>query len=143
MYKFRSSCKLLIYVIQKWCQWSAHLQSTLVKRDPLKPSNMYIKGYHDYHVVFIKCFWPSLKSVSQYVLPVQWSFLFLFRPGSVIIDFSMDFNQSVDGDDVVNLLKNAAQQNKFGDYKVDPDSIKQIFPSSTVTPGRIYFLESL
>ena len=47
----------------------------------------------------------------------------------------MKFNQSVDVNEVLTVLKDAAQQNKFGDYKVDPNSIKQISPSSTVTPS--------
>ncbi|KAJ7376167.1 hypothetical protein OS493_036548, partial [Desmophyllum pertusum] len=55
--------------------------------------------------------------------------------GSVIIDFVMNFNQSVDVSEVLTVLKDAAQQNKFGEYKVDSNSIKQISPSSTVTPS--------
>ena len=47
----------------------------------------------------------------------------------------MKFNQSVDVNEVLTVLKDAAQQNKFGDYKVDPNSIKQIASSSTVTPS--------
>ena len=45
----------------------------------------------------------------------------------------MKFNQSVDVNEVLTVLKDAAQQNKFGEYKVD--SIKLSAPSSTVTPS--------
>ena len=70
---------------------------------------------------------------------------FVFRCGStsVIIDFVMKFNQSVDGKKVLTVLKDAAEQNKFGEYKVDPKSLKLIYPPSTDAPstqGRICFV---
>ncbi|KAJ7392884.1 hypothetical protein OS493_010545 [Desmophyllum pertusum] len=55
------------------------------------------------------------------------------RCGSVIIDLSMKFNQSVDGNEVLTVLTIAAQQNKFGNYTVN--SINLIASSSTVTPS--------
>ncbi|PFX15676.1 Titin [Stylophora pistillata] len=48
------------------------------------------------------------------------------RCGSVIINFIMYFNQSVATSTVLTSLKNAAKQNKFGVFKVDPASIKQV-----------------
>lgn len=62
-------------------------------------------------------------------------FCFDFRCGSVIVDFSMKFNQSVIASEVFTILKDAAKQDKFGDFKVDPSSIKQTSPSPTDTAG--------
>ena len=45
----------------------------------------------------------------------------------------MNFNQSVDGNKVLDVLKVAAKENKFGNYTVK--SINLIASSSTVTPS--------
>ena len=50
----------------------------------------------------------------------------LSRCGSVILEFLMKFNQSVIVSDVLTSLSNAARQDKFGVFKVDPGSIKQV-----------------
>jgi len=43
------------------------------------------------------------------------------------------FNQSVNEGDVISALKTAAQQDKFGKFSVDPDSIKQTSQSPTAS----------
>ncbi|XP_066024499.1 proto-oncogene tyrosine-protein kinase receptor Ret-like isoform X3 [Pocillopora verrucosa] len=48
------------------------------------------------------------------------------RCGSVVLDFMMRFNQSVILSNVLTFLSDAARQDKFGVFKVDPDSIKQV-----------------
>lgn len=53
--------------------------------------------------------------------------------GSVIVNFVMYFNESVATSTVLTSLKNAAEQNKFGVFRVDPASIKQV--SSPTVPG--------
>ena len=55
-----------------------------------------------------------------YILPL------LPRCGSVVLDFMMRFNRSVVVSDVLTVLLDAARQEKFG-FKVDPESIKQVF----------------
>ena len=50
----------------------------------------------------------------------------LSRSGSVVLDFMMRFNQSVIVSNVLTFLSDAARQDKFGAFKVDPDSIKQV-----------------
>ena len=79
------------------------------------------------------------------MLNVQWhSFLPppLSRCGSVTLDFMMRFNQSVILSSVLTLLSDAARQDKFGVFKVDPDSIKQVFRASdgseSTTKGKCY-----
>ena len=57
----------------------------------------------------------------------------------------MNFNQSVVVSDVLTSLKDAARQDKFGVFKVDPASIKQVsLPnggSDSTTQGTyIYFV---
>jgi len=47
----------------------------------------------------------------------------------------LQFNQSVSVNDVISVLKTAAQQTNFGGFIVDPESIKQISPSSTASPS--------
>ena len=47
----------------------------------------------------------------------------------------MKFNQSVIASEVLDVLKDAARQDNFGDFKVDPDSLKQISPSPTGAAG--------
>ncbi|XP_022793282.1 fibroblast growth factor receptor 2-like [Stylophora pistillata] len=49
------------------------------------------------------------------------------RCGSVVLDFMMRFNQSVTVSHLLTLLSDTARQDNFGVFKVDPDSIKQIF----------------
>ena len=44
----------------------------------------------------------------------------------VVLDFMMKFNQSVIVSNVLTLLSDSARQDKFGAFKVDPDSIKQV-----------------
>ena len=59
----------------------------------------------------------------------------VLRCGSVIVDLVLRFNQSVTVNDVISALKTAAQQTNFGGFIVDPESIKQISPSSTASPS--------
>ena len=54
----------------------------------------------------------------------------LSRCGSVVLDFMMRFNQSVIVSNVLTFLSDAAKQDKFGAFKVDPDSIKQVLIST-------------
>ena len=61
-------------------------------------------------------------------------FYLIHRCGSVVVDFIMYFNQRAAVSDVLLALKDAARQEKFGVFKVDPDSIKQI--SSPTVQGR-------
>ncbi|XP_066025243.1 uncharacterized protein [Pocillopora verrucosa] len=49
------------------------------------------------------------------------------RCGSVVLDFMMRFNQSVIVNNILTVLSDAARQNKLGGFKVNPDSIKQVF----------------
>ena len=48
------------------------------------------------------------------------------RCGSVVIDFMMRFNQSVVVSNVLTLLSDAARQEQFGGFKVNPDSIELV-----------------
>ncbi|CAH3158634.1 unnamed protein product, partial [Pocillopora meandrina] len=48
------------------------------------------------------------------------------RCGSVVIDFMMRFNQTVVVSNVLIVLLDAARQDKFRGFKVNPDSIKQV-----------------
>ena len=50
----------------------------------------------------------------------------LSRCGSVVLDFMMKFNQSVIVSDFLTFLSDAARQDKFGAFIVDPGSIKQV-----------------
>ena len=64
------------------------------------------------------------------------------RCGSVIIDFMMRFNQSVVVSNVLTLLSDAARQEQFGGFKVNPDSIELVsIPtdgSESTTKGKYY-----
>ena len=51
----------------------------------------------------------------------------------MIVDLVLRFNQSLTENDVISTLKTAAEQDNFGTFNVDPDSIKAT-PSST-TPS--------
>ena len=71
-----------------------------------------------------------------YILPL------LPRCGSVVLDFMMRFNRSVVVSNVLTVLLDAARQDKFGGFKVDPESIKQVFiptdGSESTTKGKFY-----
>ena len=58
---------------------------------------------------------------------------FVFRCGSIVVDFEMKFNQSVVVSEVLNVLKTAAKEENFGGFKVDPNSIEQVSPPPTDT----------
>ena len=64
------------------------------------------------------------------------------RCGSVVLDFMMRFNRSVVVSNVLTVLLDAARQDKFGGFKVDPESIKQVFiptdGSESTTKGKFY-----
>ena len=64
------------------------------------------------------------------------------RCGSVVLDFMMRFNRSVVFSNVLTVLLDAARQDKFGGFKVDPESIKQVFiatdSSESTTKGKFY-----
>ena len=65
----------------------------------------------------------------------------LSRCGSVVLDFMMRFNQSVIVSNVLTFLSDAARQDKFGAFKVDPDSIKQVLPTDgleSTTQGKYF-----
>ena len=65
----------------------------------------------------------------------------LSRCGSVILEFLMKFNQSVIVSDVLTSLSDAARQDKFGAFKVDPDSIKRVLPTDgleSTTEGKYF-----
>ena len=70
------------------------------------------------------------------------SFPPLPRCGSVVLDFMMRFNRSVVVSNVLTVLLDAARQEKFGGFKVDPESIKQVFittdGSESTTKGMFY-----
>ena len=57
------------------------------------------------------------------------------RCGSVIVDLGLGFNQSVDVNDVISTLKDAASDGKFGDFNVDSNSIGQTSLISTSSPS--------
>ena len=54
----------------------------------------------------------------------------------------MRFNRSVVVSNVLTVLLDAARQDKFGGFKVDPESIKQVFiptdGSESTTKGKFY-----
>ena len=66
----------------------------------------------------------------------------LSRCGSVVLDFMMKFNQRVIVRNVLTFLSEAARLDKFGAFKVDPGSIKQVFiPTDgleSTTQGKYY-----
>ena len=61
----------------------------------------------------------------------------------------MRFNQSAVVSEVLNVLKTAAEEDNFDEFKVDPDSIEQVSPAPTDTSGTKgitfcrYFYESV
>ncbi|CAH3164508.1 unnamed protein product, partial [Pocillopora meandrina] len=64
------------------------------------------------------------------------------RCGSVVLDFMMRFNHSVVVSNVLIVLSDAVRQDKFGGFKVNPDSIKQVSISTdgseSTTKGKFY-----
>ena len=66
----------------------------------------------------------------------------LSRCGSVVLDFMMRFNQNVVVSNVLIVLSDAARQDKFRGFKVNPDSIKQVLiptdGSESTTKGKFY-----
>ena len=66
----------------------------------------------------------------------------LSRCGSVVLDFMMRFNQNVVVSNVLIVLSHAARQDKFGGFKVNPDSIKQVLihteGSESTRKGKFY-----
>ena len=66
----------------------------------------------------------------------------LSRCGSVVLNFMMRFNQSVVVSNVLIVLSDAARQDKFEGFKVNPDSIKQVLipadGSESTTKGKFY-----
>ena len=66
----------------------------------------------------------------------------LSRCSSVVLDFMMRFNQSVIVSNVLTFLSDAARQDKFGAFQVDPDSIKQLViptdDTESTTQGKYY-----
>ena len=64
----------------------------------------------------------------------------LSRCGSVVLDFMLRFNQSVVVSNVLIVLSDAARQDKFEGFKVNPDSIKQVLiptdGSESTTKGK-------
>ena len=66
----------------------------------------------------------------------------LSRCGSIVLDFMMRFNKSVVVSNVLIVLSDAARQDKFGGFKVNPDSIQQVLiptnGSESTTKGKFY-----
>ena len=66
----------------------------------------------------------------------------LSRCSSVVLDFMMRFNQNVIVSNVLTFLSDAARQDKFGAFQVDPDSIKQLViptdDTESTTQGKYY-----
>ena len=84
---------------------------------------------------FIKPIKTFLTSIFLNWCNFQRSFFVVVRCGSVIVDLALRFSQIVSESDVISVLKTAAQEDKFGSFIVDPESIKQTSPSSTATPA--------
>ena len=49
----------------------------------------------------------------------------------MIVDLVLRFNQSLTENDVISILKTAAEQDKLGSFNVDPNSIKSTLCSTT------------
>ena len=66
----------------------------------------------------------------------------LSRCGSVVLDFMMRFNQSVVVSSILTLLSDAARQEQFGGFKVNPDSIELVSiptdSSEKIAKGKYY-----
>ena len=59
-----------------------------------------------------------------------------FRCGSIIVDFVLKFNQSVDVSEVMTTLQEAAKGGTFGGFQID--SIERISQPATPTEGTIF-----
>ena len=66
----------------------------------------------------------------------------LSRCGSIVLNFMMRFNKSVVVSNVLIVLSDAARQDKFGGFKVNPNSIQQVLiptnGSESTTKGKFY-----
>jgi len=60
--------------------------------------------------------------------------LFFSESGSAIIYLVLRFSQSVNDTYVIDVLIKAVQEGKFGNFVVDPASIKLTSQSSTASP---------
>lgn len=69
-------------------------------------------------------FWDLDSIPRPDVLLTLWFFIVVCRPGSIIVDLVLRFSQSINDSDVISTLKTAAEQDKFGLFTVDPDSIR-------------------
>ena len=58
---------------------------------------------------------------------------FSYRCGSVIVDLTLSFNTTVTEKRILNILKDAANDGKLGDFNVDASSIKGTRPEILVT----------
>lgn len=63
--------------------------------------------------------------------------VFFFRCGSIIVEFKLEFNQSVVASEVMTTLQEAAKRGTVGGFQIN--SMKQISPQpATPTEGTIY-----
>ena len=77
--------------------------------------------------------------ITKVCVMVLFSLAPISRCGSVVLDFMMKFNQSVIVSNVLTFLSDAARQGKFGAFKVDPGSIKQVFNGlESTTQGKYH-----
>ena len=56
---------------------------------------------------------------------------------SVVVDFILKFRKAIDAARVVNILKEAAEQDRFNGLKVYPDSIIQISSTTTLSTSTV------
>ncbi|XP_068733697.1 tyrosine kinase receptor Cad96Ca-like [Montipora capricornis] len=56
------------------------------------------------------------------------------RCGSVVVYLTLRFLRSVGGNEAISTLVDAARQNKFGNFIVDPNSIKELVSMSSASP---------
>ena len=59
-----------------------------------------------------------------------------FRCGSIIVDFTLKFNQSVVVSEVMTTLQEAAKGGTFGGFQIN--SVKRISQPATPTKGTIF-----
>ena len=77
--------------------------------------------------------------ITKVCVMVLFSLAPISRCGSVVLDFMMKFNQSVIVSNVLTFLSDAARQGKFGAFKVDPGSIKQVYNGlESTTQGKYH-----
>ena len=67
---------------------------------------------------------------------------FFFRNGSIVVDFLLKFSQKVLASKVLSALREAAKGNKFGNFRVNPNSITLISPSPSPSSTEITSTES-